>query len=164
MMRLLGLLPILLLAGCLTTKTKVLTEENSILAGDSALFMQVVEAWEQFGKPQDSPRPLAEDGTRALETAGIVVLQEEKSNGTFEFYAVGMMGDRPMACFAHDAQIDVIAKRHNIDVTVDRGDDANEIAPAPISADGDAAALYDFIVDVFSGGTLSCFTPPHEEA
>ncbi|MEM7582871.1 MAG: hypothetical protein AAF560_05780, partial [Acidobacteriota bacterium] len=134
MLRLLALLPVLVLAGCLNTKTKVLTEANSILAGDSALFMQVVEAWERFGKPEDSPRPLAEDGTRALETAGIVVLQEEKKNGAYEFYAVGMMGDRPMACFAHDAHIDVIARRHQIEVTVDRGDDANEIAPAPMSA------------------------------
>ncbi|MEM6661987.1 MAG: hypothetical protein AAF666_07395 [Pseudomonadota bacterium] len=164
MLRIIALLPIFVLAGCLTTKTQVFTLQNSIPAGESQLFMQVVEAWERHGKPQDSPREIAEKGERVVETAGIVIIQETKRNGTFEFYAVGMMGDRPMACFAHDAQVEPIAARHGVDVTIDRDDDADQIAPAPMQADGDAASLYPFIMDVFGSGTLSCFTPPHEEA
>jgi len=162
-MRMLLLLPILLLTGCLTTTKPAFTDENSIRASQSAVLVNFIDAWETRYGLEDSPRAVIEQDFRVLDLDGMIVIEEPSGSAGAEYYAIGMMGKRPIACFVHDSKIQSIAKTHDVTVTVDREEGSNETNPAPIRADGSASALFGFVVDAFQSGTLSCFAPPRGE-
>ena len=148
------------LSGCLTTGKPVLTSDNSTLASESEAFKAYVEAWEQQAGPVDSPRGIIESQQRLFEVEGLMVIEEIKSTGTAEYYAVGMLGSRPVACFAHDAQIDEIAAPLGVTVDVQRDDKSDGVGPAPVFADGPKPALAAFVREVFKNGAIACFAPP----
>lgn len=150
----------LVLSGCLTTSKPVLTPENATPAGESPAFMAYVDAWEAAAGPEDSPREVANDGGLVVDLDGQILIQEIKPGGGAEYYSIGMMGGRPMACFAHDAEMQPIADRHGVTLKIDRDDDDDEIAPAPVHADGTVEALHAFVMDVFRTGTLTCTAFP----
>lgn len=159
-MRVLFLLPILLLTGCLTTTKPTFTDENSIRASQSAALVSFVDAWEARYGLEDSPRAVIEQDLRVLDLDGMIVIEEPSGNALAEYYSIGMMGNRPIACFVHDSQIQDIAEMHDVTVKVDREEGSNDPSPASIRADGSKEALFGFVVDAFQNGTLSCFAPP----
>ncbi len=159
-MRVLFLLPILLLTGCLTTSKPAFTDENSIRASKSTILVSFIDVWEARYGPEDSPRAVVEQDLRVLDLDGMIVVEEPSGAAGAEYYSIGMMGNRPIACFVHDSQIQDVAEMHDVTVTVDREEGSNDPSPAPIRADGSAEALFGFVVDAFRNGTLSCFAPP----
>lgn len=162
-MRLLCLLPILLLTGCLTTTKLTFTDDNSIRASQSKPLVRFVEAWERRYGAVDSPREVIDQNYRVLEIDGLVVVEE--SNGSVaEYYAIAMLGNRPVACFIHDSKLQEIADAHNVTLVIEREEDSQNHGPVPIKADGSAEELFTFVVDAFQNGTLACYAPPKGEA
>lgn len=159
-MRILLLLPILLLSGCLTTSKQAFTADNSIKASESRQLLAFVDAWEAKTNSSDSPRSIIDNDLRVIEMDGMVVIEEPKGNGSAEYYAVGMFGNRPISCFVHQAQVEEVADRNGVTIKIEQEGEEEQIGPVPMSADGDQPELNAFVRDVFANGSLACFTPP----
>ena len=160
MFRLCALISVFALSGCLTTTKSTFTAENSVVAGASPEFRRLVDVWEAKAGTTDSPREVLDTEQRVIELNGQVVVEEAKEDGTAEYYSMGVLGDRPISCFVHDAQIGEVAERNGVTVEVSRDDQSQDAGPVPINADGEAEALHAFVRDAFQNGALACFVPP----
>jgi len=144
----------LALGGCLSTKQPVFDASNSAPVAEIPEFMAFVDGWEHFAAPaDDSPRKLAEDGARGIVVDGIVVVQENA-----DYYAVAMMGQRPLMCVIYaDDSIEKAAGDHGVTVDIDKPKDRSlDDAPVPVLADGSPEALVSFIRDQFANQRLAC--------
>ncbi len=146
----------LALAGCLKTTKITFDETNSMSAADSPILAKFIEAWGRELPNEGSPEVLIQNGNRVKEIRGVVIVQEASGDGTAEYYAVGLMGDRPAVCFVHDEKMDEVAERHGVKLEIDRSSSGDGDRPASMKADGEKAALYAFVVDAYSEGMLSC--------
>ena len=160
MRRLFAFIPVVFLCGCLTTTKSAFTPENSVVAGDSDRFLELVKVWEAKAGAKDSPKEVIKNEQRVVEINGQVIIEEVKGDGTAEYYSMGMIGDRPIACFVHDAQVDEVAERNGVSVESFRDEQSQDAGPVPIRADGDPKALDAFVRDAFQNGALACFVPP----
>ena len=140
-----------------TTSKPAFNATNSVSAGDSKLLVRFVEAWEASLPAESSPRELITDGARVHELDGIVIVEETR-NGSADYYAVGLLGNRPVLCLVHDEKMDVIAERHGVQIEIKREDESDS-TPAMMNADGTEEALYAFVIDAFTNGMLACQAP-----
>jgi len=143
----------LVLGGCLSTAEPVLDASNSRPVGDIPEFIAYADAWEQFVGKKGSLRELIDNGGRGIVVDGIVVVQENA-----EYYALAMMGGRPVSCviYAEDI-IQAVAEAQGVTVEldVDEGKNLND-APVTVRADGSPEALVAFIRDQFANQRLAC--------
>jgi hypothetical protein len=143
----------LVLAGCLSTAEPVLDASNSRPVGDIPEFIAYVDAWEGFVGKKDSPRALITDGGRAIVVDDIIVVQENA-----EYFALAMMGGRPVSCVIYTEDIiQAVAEAQGVTVELDieDGKGIND-APVPVRADGSTEALVAFIRDQFANQRLAC--------
>jgi hypothetical protein len=143
----------LLLAGCLSTPEPVFDASNSRPVAEIPEFMAFVEGWESFGARDGSPRELIEDGARGIVVDGVVVVQENA-----DYYAVTMMGQRPLMCVIYaDDSLPGVAAGHSVTVEVEKPADRSlDDGPVPVVADGPPEALVAFIRDQFANQRLAC--------
>ena len=143
------------LAGCLTTAKPVFDQTNSVAAGDSPTMVAFVEAWERELPNAQSPRELIENASRVHDMDGLVIV-EETTGDSADYYAVGMLGPRPMLCLLHDDKMETVAARHGVSLKIERTEEMDEATPAPMTADGTKEALHAFVLDAFRGAGLVC--------
>lgn len=149
------------LSGCLRTSEPVFDETNSIAAGEAPEFVSFVEAWEVMKPDSESPRTLIENGNRVHVMGNLVIVEERDGavEGNTDYYALSLVGGRPLVCLVHDEKIGVIAERNSVEIQVDRSEDMDDATPAPMLATGDKAALHAFVMDAFTNGLLMCYAP-----
>jgi len=144
---------VLALGGCLSTPEPVLDATNSRAVGDIPEFMAYTDAWEEFVGTEGSPRELIANGERGIVVDGIVVVQENA-----EYFALAMMGGRPVSCviYAEDI-IGAVAESHGVTVEVitPEGKNIND-APVSVMAEGPTEALVSFIREQFANQRLAC--------
>lgn len=153
----LGLAAAVLLSACLSTSEPVLDQTNSLPVGEIPQFIEVVEAWESFVGTDGSPRELIADGARGVMVDDILVVQENS-----DYYAMAVIGGRPVACFVHaDETIEEVAKAHGVTVEIDRSDTEymGTLGPKAVEADGPPEALLAFVRDQFANQALACTMP-----
>lgn len=143
----------LMLSGCLSTPEPVFDASNSLPVGDIPEFIAYADAWEGFVGKEDSPRELIADGGRAIVVDGIIVVQENA-----EYYALAMLGGRPVSCviYAEDIiQSVAMAQGVTVELETEEGKSIDN-APIPVRADGSMGALVAFIRDQFANQRLAC--------
>jgi hypothetical protein len=143
----------LLLGGCLSTKEPVFDASNSKPVAEIPEFMAFVDGWERFASPGESPRKLIEDGARGVVVDGVVVVQENS-----DYYAVAMMGQRPLMCMVYaDDTMERVAAAQGVTVDIDKPEDRTlDETPVPVLADGPPEKLVGFIRDQFANQRLAC--------
>jgi hypothetical protein len=147
----------MLLGGCLSTKEPVFDETNSLPVGEIPEFMAFADAWDSYVARNGSPRELIAEGGRGVVVDGIVVVQEHS-----DYYALAMMGGRPLTCMIYaDGSIEAVAEAHGVTVEVDKSDDRSiDDGPVLVEADGPPEALVAFIRDQFANQRLACMAAP----
>lgn len=150
----------LMLPGCLSTKTAVFDEGNSIRAGDSAELARIDAVARALLPDGDGGGPIAPPDDRVVELGGLVIVEERSSSGEGEYFGYATLGPRPVICVAHDEKMQALADRHGVTVMIARSDDMKEEEPAGTLADGPKDKLYDFVIAAFAEGTLVCRAPP----
>jgi hypothetical protein len=144
---------VLALGGCLSTAEPVFDASNSRAVGEIPEFIAYAEAWEQFVGKKGSLRDLIDNGGRGIVVDGIIVVQENA-----EYYALAMMGGRPVSCviYAEDI-IQAVAEQQGVTVEVDIPEGKSiDDAPVTVRADGSTEALAAFIRDQFANQRLAC--------
>jgi len=159
MLRAILLACLLTLPGCLFTKEPVLDRTNSIAAGESPAFMDVVAAWEARYGTDASPREVVENGQRVLPVGDLVVIQEENDHMGSTYYAAGILGERPIFCLLHDRDLTPIAERNGVVLEIEQREREVEEMPAMMGAEGSQADLLAFLKDAFANGALLCKMP-----
>ena len=148
----------LMLQACLTTTKPAFDELNSVAAGDAPALVAFVEAWEAKMGAEDSPRELITNKNRVHEIDGLVIVQEVRGEMA-DYYAVGLMGSRPVLCLVHDEKLDEIAARHGVTLEVKREEGNDDTMPAAMTADGTKEQLFKFVIDAYTDGMLTCQVP-----
>jgi len=145
------------LGGCLTTAKPVFDETNSRPLAEIPEFLAFADLWEGYVADGNSPRELAEAGERGIVIDGMVVVQEHS-----DYYAMGIMGGRPISCVIYaDKNIEAVAAEHGVTIEVTQQEGVTrDDAPAQVDADGPPEALVAFIRDQFTNQRLACIGNP----
>lgn len=147
----------LLLAGCLSTREPVFDETNSLPVGEIPEFMAFVDAWEAYNGTDGSPREMIADGARGIVADGVLVVQDHT-----DYFALGTLGPRPLACMIFaDSGLEAAAAEHGVAVEITKSESTSiDDQPVPVEADGPKPALEAFIRDQFANRRLACLASP----
>jgi len=104
----------LLLSGCLSTPEPVFDETNSLPVGEIPEFIAFADAWDSYVARNGSPRELIAEGARGFVIDGIIVVQKHS-----DYYALAMMGERPVSCLIYaDDSIEAVARSNRASAPV----------------------------------------------
>lgn len=147
----------LVLPGCLTSKEPAFDATNSLPVGEIPEFLAVADAWEGYVTANGSPRELIAEGARGIVVDGIVVVQEHN-----DYYAMAMMGGRPMVCVIYaQERIGDVAKAQGVTVEVAEPESGSiDDQPVNVTADGPRDALATFVRDQFANQRIACLGHP----